>query len=265
MELVSPPDASTEARILAEITLLARRQAGAVMDLPTAEDVAQDIAFACMLQMRAGRWHIEHSLAAYVRAMVRRRRIDFLRHRKGRTSRERQHAMERGTSEHAWMSPDLALAWQELERFHERTLASLAPCCRRAYVMVREGRATYLTVARRLGISRSAVCSHVVAAQRRFRDGLMEQGIAVPGAHPREPVSRSAGAATRSGAIASRSRRLASGPHAPDRSLGVQDAPAGRADHATGRGAPPIQLDGRSTGRDEQPTGRAGRPARRDG
>lgn len=191
MDLVSPPDASTEARILAEVTAIARRQACAIMDLHTAEDLAQDIAFECMLQMRAGRWRIEHSLAAYVRAMVRRRRIDALRQRKSRTSRERQHALERGHAEHAWMSPALSLASQELERFHERTLATLTPRCRRAYVMVREGRATYLTVARRLGISRSAVCSHVVTAQRRFREGLIEQGIVVPRVCTREAASRS--------------------------------------------------------------------------
>ena len=265
MDFVTRPDASTESRILAEITSIARRQAGAIVDLHSAEDLAQEIAFECMLQMRAGRWHIEHSLTAYVRAMVRRRRIDDLRQRKRRTSRERQHALERGHSEHAWMSPELALRSQELERFHERTLASLAPRCRRAYIMVREGRASYLAVASRLGISRSAVCSHVVAAQRRFREGLIEQGIVVPGAHARETTSRSGGPVIGLDSTASRFHRQGSGPHFADRSLGVPGTRAGAANHPNGRDVRPIHRGGQSSDRDVQAITRDGQPPGRDG
>jgi DNA-directed RNA polymerase specialized sigma24 family protein len=87
------------------------------------------------------------------------------------------------------MSPELGIAEQELASLHASTLASLPDGCRHSYVMVRDDGTSYQTAAEELGVSRAAVCAHVVAAQRRFRRELFEYGITIS----RRSVKRSAG------------------------------------------------------------------------
>jgi RNA polymerase sigma-70 factor (ECF subfamily) len=180
MDTVSPHDASTEASLLTQVSTLARQFARQLISASAADDLAQDVVVECLTRMRAGRWRVDVSLSAFVHALVRRRRADFLRQRQRRTSREAEHVRELTESTHAWMSPELTLEAQELERFHEQTLASLPSRCRQSYVMVREQQAAYQVVATELGISRAAVCLHVVAAQRHFREVLVERGFATP-------------------------------------------------------------------------------------
>jgi hypothetical protein len=62
------------------------------------------------------------------------------------------------------MSPEAALEERELAELHKETLASLPRQCRRIYIMVREDRISYDRVAARLGLTRSAVSWHIVAA-----------------------------------------------------------------------------------------------------
>src|SRR2546423_352545 len=165
MDHVSPSDAATETAVLLQVTIIARRYARKFLGAQAAEDLAQDVVLQCLKEMRAGRWVIRHSLAAYVGYLVRWRRDDFHCRRKRRMARDAEHLRERTESTHVWMSPDLALEERELDEFHEQTLASLPDGCRRAYVMVREDGEPYQVVAERLGVSRAAVCFHVVAAQ----------------------------------------------------------------------------------------------------
>jgi RNA polymerase sigma-70 factor (ECF subfamily) len=77
------------------------------------------------------------------------------------------------------MEPDTAMHEEELATFRERMLASLPERCRSAYLMVREEGFSYGEAAARLGITRRAVHMHVVDAQRRFREELPQQGVAV--------------------------------------------------------------------------------------
>jgi RNA polymerase sigma factor (sigma-70 family) len=180
MHLVSSTDVSTDARLLKEIIRRAGRHAEKLMSADAAEDIAQDVVLECLTRMREGKWRIRRSLPALVRKMVRRRLTDHLRGQESRVTHEEEHVRERTESIHAWMSPELALQERELERFHEETLASLPRACRRAYVMVREEGTPYGVAADRLGVSRAAVNSHVVAAQRRFRTELLDKRIATP-------------------------------------------------------------------------------------
>lgn len=192
------PAACSEAQLLMDVATLARRFAGKYMCTHDAEDLAQDVVLECLIRMRAGKWKPIISLGAFVRAMVWRRRTDSLRQRERRTSRDAEHARALTESVHTWMSPEHALEERELLSFHEQTLTSLPRSCRRAYVMVREEEAPYQLVADRLGVSRATVCAHVVAAQRRFRLELLEQGIATRARSPNSSI-READPTTRSG------------------------------------------------------------------
>lgn len=180
MDLVLPPDASSETHLIVEISAFAHRYARALMSAAAAEDLAQDVVLECLIRIRDGRWRIKHSLAAFVRAMVRRRRADTLRLRERRAAREAQHANECADGVHAWMSPELVLESEELDAFHVRMLAQLPPGCRNAYTMVREEETSYQVAAEKLGVTRAAVCAHIVTAHRRFRAGLADEDIAVP-------------------------------------------------------------------------------------
>jgi RNA polymerase sigma factor (sigma-70 family) len=180
MDTVPSPDESTEEQVLTEISTIARRYARRIADPDGADDLAQEVMLHCLLRMRTGRWRIDVSLRAFVRAMVRKRRDMSYRLNQRRARRDAEHARERAESIHVWMSPDLIIQQRELDHFHAITLASLPTICRRTYMMVREQEVSYQVVADRMGRSRASVCSHVVAAQRRFRLKLLEEGIAMP-------------------------------------------------------------------------------------
>jgi DNA-directed RNA polymerase specialized sigma24 family protein len=109
--------------------------------------------------------------------MVERRAIDFLRGRQRRERRERGHTRELVESTRSWMSPDLGYEEAELRVLQDRVLRRIPSMCRRAYLMVRDAEMSYDAVAANLGVSRSAVTSYVVRAQRRFRQELERQGI----------------------------------------------------------------------------------------
>jgi DNA-directed RNA polymerase specialized sigma24 family protein len=67
---------------------------------------------------------------------------------------------------------------EDARQLADRTFATLTPLCRTADVMVRDDEASDHAVARALGITRAAVCGHVVAAQRRLRIALLELRVA---------------------------------------------------------------------------------------
>ena len=109
-----------------------------------------------------------------------------------RLSRDMAYTQELDTIPHTWMVPDLRIEKRELVAFYKTTLATLPPMCRRVYTMVREEDARYQVVASRLGISISAVSSHVVEAQKRFRRALKAEGIVTPDAFIGRPRRNSA-------------------------------------------------------------------------
>lgn len=165
-------------RLLIRIADLAWQQASHFGGADFADDLAQDVVLEClvMVRTRCGRLTAP-TLNGFVRQVVRRRWLDFLRAAQRRATREQQHSREAMGGTRLWMSPELTLLDAELTRFHERTLASLPSGCRRSYLMVREEDASYQLTADLLGVSRATVNAHVVAAQRKFREGLPAYGI----------------------------------------------------------------------------------------
>jgi RNA polymerase sigma factor (sigma-70 family) len=176
----SAADAATE-RVLLEVAQLARRFAKGVVRREDVEDVAQEVVLECLIKLRNGYWVPgETSTASLVRNMIHRRGVDRLRRAQRRDEREADHCRDLRESVHAWMSPAVAMEERELNALHDRALAELPPLCRRAYVLVREEGLSYSEVARRLGVTRHAVTSHVTRAQQRLKRSLRAHGVATP-------------------------------------------------------------------------------------
>jgi RNA polymerase sigma factor (sigma-70 family) len=182
----APPDTRTTLpdTLLSQIAALARdfsiflSIAAGYDDEVIAEDIAHDVVLDCVLRIRAGEWAVpSRSLAAYVRNAVRRRMLDCLRRDYHRLEREEDYVREVCAGTQAWMAPDLANQDRELSEFLARTLASLPEVCRKTYLMIRDGNASYDEVAARLGVTRSAVSANIVRAQRVFRERLLERDI----------------------------------------------------------------------------------------
>ena len=165
-------------RLLIRIADLAWREAFHRGGPEFAEDLAQDVVLECLVKVRTRRGRLTgRTLKGFVRQVVRRRWLDSLRLARRRATREEEHAREATGGPRLWMSPELKLVDAELTHFHESTLASLPSGCRRSYLMVREEDASYQLTADLLGVSRATVNAHVVAAQRKFREGLPKYGI----------------------------------------------------------------------------------------
>jgi RNA polymerase sigma factor (sigma-70 family) len=144
-------------------------------------DIAHDVLLDCLVRMRAGSWHVPpDDVGRFVRRMVQSRGRDLVRRRDRRDERERDYAHEVGQSARGWMAPGQMIDERELAEVHEQALAELPDRCRRVYVMVRDTQDTYAVIAKRLGISASAVSRHVVKAQRRLRNKFLASGFAAP-------------------------------------------------------------------------------------
>jgi len=174
-------NAAFEDALLLSIARIAEQCARRRVSRDLARDIAQDITLDALVKIRSGRMQvIEGSLRALVARMVRDRLADHFRG----AARAADFAVELhgglAADTRPWMEPDRAIEEQELDEFVERTLAGLPATCRRTFVMVRQDDVPYNDVARALGVSRNAVCNHVVYAQRRFRLGLGKLGVQTP-------------------------------------------------------------------------------------
>jgi len=176
-----PLDDDRVEQILIQVARLARTFAAEAMwreRKENAEDVADEIVLECLVAMREGRWDVrDDGLGGFIRTIVERRASDFRRGRQRRGTRERAHTRELEKGARAWMSPELGYEEKELRALQDRVLALIPVVCRRAYLMVRDAQMSYEDVAVHMGVSRSAVTSYVVRAQRRFRQELERQGI----------------------------------------------------------------------------------------
>ena len=179
MDTVNTTDASTRDQLLLDVLALARRYAGRVASAADADDIAQEVVLDCLTRLNAGRWHVTTSLPSFARGMVQRQRACMLRRNERDDTRNGEYARETLEHSHEWMSPEHSQEAHELTELHDQTLASLPPTCRTAYRMVREERATYRTVARRMGVGLATVHHQVVTAERQFRYRLRKEGIGV--------------------------------------------------------------------------------------
>src|SRR5437879_10207523 len=168
-----------EARLLCFIHAVAgnhARDLGASQALQ--EDLAREAVTECLARIRGGTWRECGDIRAFIRTLVRSRCIDRSRRRRRERAKQEQlaHAMESGCR--VWMSPELAMDECELCELSRRTFDQLPRRCRTVFNMVREEKATYQTVAERMGITISSVRLHVVKAQRQFRTALHSNGFA---------------------------------------------------------------------------------------
>jgi RNA polymerase sigma factor (sigma-70 family) len=147
-----------------------------------AMDVAQDVAFEYLMQIRRDVWippRVGLERAVRKRAMA--RAVDLLREDKRRRAREWKHVAEYCTRHPTWAEPDKAFEEQLVMSCFEKAVGRLTPACRRVFFMIRQEGMSYGEVEEKLKITRSAVSALMVRAQRALRRAFREQGIDVPG------------------------------------------------------------------------------------
>jgi RNA polymerase sigma-70 factor (ECF subfamily) len=174
-------EAEKEAQLVVRVHASARAIAKRlVKGRQRADDIAQDVALDFLRRIRAGAELRPGRLDAYVATIVMRRRNDTRLRRRRAEVRDWTFLSEISASRRAWMNPEVQWEARELEALYRRTLDSLPPRCRQAFVAVREDGQSYAEAARSLGCSVKMIAKHVTRAQRVFRVVLRERGIRVP-------------------------------------------------------------------------------------
>ncbi len=165
--------------VLVEIREIALRCAAEVVDRETASDVAMDVVVLCLTRMRAKRWRVEHrALHGYVCRLARDRVVDVLREQHRRREREAEHARDRRESAHEWMYPERALEAKELDAASQKEFDGLPQQARLTWMLVREQRISYKSVAKALGLSHRAIRANLARAERLVRERMREKGLA---------------------------------------------------------------------------------------
>ena len=174
-------DAKKEAELVERVHASARAMAKRlVKSRQRADDIAQDVALDFLKRLRAGAEVTPERLNAYVAKIVMRRRSDMRLRRRRAAARDWTFLNEISANRRAWMNPEAQWETRELGALYRRTLDSLPPPCRQAFVAVREDGQSYAEAARSLGCSVKMIAKHVTRAQQVFRGVLREQGIRVP-------------------------------------------------------------------------------------
>jgi RNA polymerase sigma factor (sigma-70 family) len=174
------PNEDEQERQLHDVVRIARGYARNIVNDGVVDDLAQQVAFECLVKMRDGSWVAPEQMPRLVRSMTKHRAMDWIKHRLREESRDTLYCQRTSARYPEWMSASRAADEAELKEFHAKVMAKLPGLCRKAFIMVREERATYEAVAERLGISTSAVHRSVVQAQKAFREALPELGITPP-------------------------------------------------------------------------------------
>ncbi len=119
-------------------------------------------------------------LKGLIATMVRRQSAERYRLWKRAAERDAEYLRERMASVHTWMDPEAQWIERECDELYAKTLASLPPQCRAAFIAVREDGRSYAEAGKELGISGKMVGKHISHAQRVFRLALREYGITPP-------------------------------------------------------------------------------------
>ncbi len=119
-------------------------------------------------------------LNGLVATMIRRRNAELYRLWKRAAERDAEYLRERMESVHTWMDPEAQWIERECDALYAKTLASLPPQCRAAFVAVREDELSYAEAGKKLGISGKMVGKYISHAQSVFRLALREYGITPP-------------------------------------------------------------------------------------
>lgn len=189
MDPVTLPDASEEARLLANISTLASRFARRLLATESAEraddaeDIAQSVVLNCLMLIRAGRWRVDTNLEAFVASITWREHALSRRRSANRGEHDAQFLADRMAQHPAWMDAEASLGEGEDTRMRRLVLSWLPEKCRESYRLVREEGASHREAARLLGVSPGKVIRHVARAERLLASQLL--GVrAMPAAPP---------------------------------------------------------------------------------
>jgi RNA polymerase sigma factor (sigma-70 family) len=167
-------------RFLLKIHSTAREVARKIVEHDEPDDVAQDVAIACLVKLRSGEWtHEPANFEGFVLKLVRDCAIDRMRTRISAAENDAEHLRDRTGRTPEWMPADQSKNEESMEWLRRTLVAKVPVHCRSAYRLVREEGLSYAEVATVLGISIKTVQSHIVQAQRVLRDELRAAGIPV--------------------------------------------------------------------------------------
>ena len=180
MDPVTLPDASEEARLLADISTLATRFARKLLAsepderADEAEDIAQSVVLNCQTLIRARRWRVDTSLEALVASITWREHAFSKRRSTNRSERDAQFLAEREAQHPAWMDAEASVREGENTRMRSLALSRLPTRCRESYRLVREDGATYREAARQLGTTVWKVDRDVARAERLLASRMLD-------------------------------------------------------------------------------------------
>ena len=162
-----------EADLVDRARRLAYRFARRLVSADDAEDIAQDVAFDCLMKLRKGRLRLEPSLEALVASMTWRKHACQARKEGNRRDVEEQYVAERHDTAPNWMHPARSAERREDAIMHERVVEELPSLTRIVYRMVREQGATHRYTAESMGISVGLVAYHLGRAEKHLMDRLI--------------------------------------------------------------------------------------------
>lgn len=148
-----------------------------------AKDVAQEVAFKCLILIRDKKlYHDPAAVAELVKVKVRYEALNLLAREKHRSSRDRVHHDEITGVAHTWSRADSSTEESDLTWFLEKALDKVPAPRRKALLVVREvaGKNKYEVAAAQLGLTSDTVRAYTYQAQKQLRDELVAAEIYAP-------------------------------------------------------------------------------------
>jgi len=174
MDIEKAHEPCDEAELIGRVRDMAYQFARRLTSDANAEDIAQDVAFDCLLKIRRNEWRVDPSLEALVASMTWRKHACRRRKEKHRRISQGQYLSERSASAPDWMHPASGAERQEVAMMRQRALEELPMLTRIAYRMVREQGATQRFTAESMGVSQGSVAFHLGRAEEHLMDRLVQ-------------------------------------------------------------------------------------------
>jgi hypothetical protein len=167
--------------LLVRIYELAQRTPRRIAGRFSRDDVIQDVALACLIELRAGRWTIPpEEIDEEVARRMRNRATSSRRSARRALARDVAHLIGIESAPREWMSQQLELDTKHYDQFIERVYDSLPRRIVRLHRLIRDDGLTYDGAARIMGVSPRMAHEQVSFVQGLFRSAMVAAGIATP-------------------------------------------------------------------------------------
>jgi hypothetical protein len=181
--------------LLVRIYELAQRTPRRIAGRFSRDDVIQDVALACLIELRADRWTIPpEEIDEEVARRMRNRAASSRRSARRALARDVAHLIGIESAPREWMSQQLELDTKHYDQFIERVYDSLPRRIVRLHRLIRDDGVSYDGAARIMGVSPRMAHEQVSLVQGSFRSAMVALGIEVPrvsrGGRPRGKRAR---------------------------------------------------------------------------